>query len=239
MTSLGEGYLGGLAFGEVAGTIPPPSLLIALFKNQEIIDMSFLKNIAGQSIAFPVLLLATGAQYTGTAATLSPFVVLDNGTKTAGGGTVTKKSDGVYTYAPTQAETNGDHVFYSLEAATIINNAGINIYPQDTSNASLASSLTTIDTNVDAILVDTATSIPAQISGLNNITAADVLAAGDIDGFSLENSSKLILAASAGTLSGAATTTVLIRAVDNSKTRITAAVDVDGNRTAVTTDVTG
>jgi len=75
--------------------------------------------------------------------------------------------------------------------------------------------------------------------GLNNITAADVLAAGDIDGFSLEEANKLELAALGGKLSGGATATNTIRAADDSKDRITATVDSDGNRTAVTLDGTG
>lgn len=44
------------------------------------------------------------------------------------------------------------------------------------SDASLATAaaLATVDTNVDAILVDTGTTIPAQISGLNDLSAAQV-----------------------------------------------------------------
>lgn len=50
---------------------------------------------------------------------------------------------------------------------------------------------------------------------------------------------RLALAALAGKLSGAAGTTVTIRnAVADSKDRIVATVDADGNRTAITTDVT-
>jgi hypothetical protein len=50
---------------------------------------------------------------------------------------------------------------------------------------------------------------------------------------------RLTASASAGKLSGAATTTVVIRnAVADSKDRITATVDASGNRTAITTDVT-
>lgn len=49
---------------------------------------------------------------------------------------------------------------------------------------------------------------------------------------------RLILASAAGKLSGAATTTIVIRNVGDSKDRITATVDADGNRTAVTTDAT-
>lgn len=69
--------------------------------------------------------------------------------------------------------------------------------------------------------------------------AAAVLAAGDIDGYTLEQFGKLCLAALVGKLSGAATTTNTVRAADDSKDRITATVDADGNRTAVTLDAAG
>jgi hypothetical protein len=75
--------------------------------------------------------------------------------------------------------------------------------------------------------------------GLNDIAATDVLSAGDIDGYTLEESQKLNLAASTGVLSGAATTTVTIQAADGSKARLTATVDADGNRSAVIKDATG
>ena len=39
--------------------------------------------------------------------------------------------------------------------------------------------LDTVDTNVDAILVDTGTTIPAQISGLNDVSSSDVQTACD------------------------------------------------------------
>jgi hypothetical protein len=58
-------------------------------------------------------------------------------------------------------------------------------------------------------------------------------------GLTLRQAQRLIAAAAAGKLSGAATTTILVRnAVADTKNRITATVDVDGNRAAVTTDVT-
>ena len=67
----------------------------------------------------------------------------------------------------------------------------------------------------------------------------DALNAMDIDGYTGAEAVKLILAAVAGKLSGAATTTATIRAADDSKARITATVDADGNRSAVTLDATG
>lgn len=54
----------------------------------------------------------------------------------------------------------------------------------------------------------------------------------------LRGAMRLIAAACAGKLSGAATTTATIRNVGDTKARITATVDADGNRTAVTTDAT-
>lgn len=49
---------------------------------------------------------------------------------------------------------------------------------------------------------------------------------------------KLILAANAGKVSGAGTSTITIRDVSDSKNRIVATVDTNGNRTSITTDVT-
>lgn len=54
----------------------------------------------------------------------------------------------------------------------------------------------------------------------------------------LQQSMRLVRAATVGKLSGAATTTVTIRDAADSKARITATVDADGNRLAVTTDAT-
>jgi len=80
----------------------------------------------------------------------------------------------------------------------------------------------------------------SDTAGTYYVTAVqDPLKAGDIDGLDLEESLKIMLAVLAGRLSGAATTTVVIKAADNSKTRVTATVDSDGNRSALTLDATG
>lgn len=58
-------------------------------------------------------------------------------------------------------------------------------------------------------------------------------------GLTLRTALRLLAAAEAGKLSGAATTTVVIRnAVADTKPRITATVDANGNRSAITTDLT-
>lgn len=71
--------------------------------------------------------------------------------------------------------------------------------------------------------------------------AADVIldrANGVETGFTLRQSGRLMLSALAGKLSGGATTTVVIRDVNDTKDRITATVDANGNRTATTYDLT-
>lgn len=101
-----------------------------------------------------------------------------------------------------------------------------------TNNALLAASYTAPDNaGIAQIQVD--------ISALNDISVAQIFAGGDVDGFSLEESLKLIAASSAGVLAGAATTTITIKAIDGSKTRLTATVDGDGNRSVVIKDATG
>lgn len=106
--------------------------------------------------------------------------------------------------------------------------------------------------NTSGTFGETFTTLDARLPGSGTIStlssgdiptasqnATAVLAAGDVDGYTLEETLKLCLAALAGKLSGAATTTVTIRAADDSKARITATVDADGNRSAVTLDVAG
>lgn len=57
-------------------------------------------------------------------------------------------------------------------------------------------------------------------------------------GFTLRSALRLMLAAMAGKVSGAGTTNVLIRDVNDTKNRLNATVDASGNRTAVVKDVT-
>lgn len=70
-------------------------------------------------------------------------------------------------------------------------------------------------------------------------SAAEIMASGDIDGYTLEEALKLCAAVLAGKVSGAGTTEITFRAVDDSKDRVVATVAGEGNRTSVTIDVTG
>jgi hypothetical protein len=133
----------------------------------------------------------------------------------------------------------------------------------DTEIASIISTLSTIGTAVTAIqaksdnlpsdpadqsaveaaIASTQSTITAAIDALNDLSAA-AAAAGILDaadgietGLTLRQAMRLVTAASAGKVSGAATSTVTIRNVGDTKDRVVATVDESGNRTAVTTDV--
>jgi hypothetical protein len=67
---------------------------------------------------------------------------------------------------------------------------------------------------------------------------ADIWALAIETGYTAKQSMRLMLSSLAGKLSGAATTTVVVRSATDAKDRITATVDSDGNRTAVTHDTT-
>lgn len=142
----------------------------------------------------------------------------------------------------------------NITAGTITTTTNLTNLPAVTSNwltaAGLAtdavteiqSGLSTLDaagvrTAVGLASANLDTQLDALPTAAENATA--ILAAGDVDGYTLEETLKLCLAALAGKLSGAATTTVTIRSADDSANRLVATVDADGNRSAVTLDAAG
>ena len=149
-----------------------------------------LKNTASQTICFQGISATDGDAV--TTGTPTVYVLGDGGTMSTGGGTKTHEGQGVYSYVPTQAETNYDHVSYTMVLSGAINHT-INVYPStfdytsttqttitesvwtadltqdDWDTAGMAAdqlyaALNTVDTNVDAILVDTGTTLPGQIN---------------------------------------------------------------------------
>lgn len=70
------------------------------------------------------------------------------------------------------------------------------------------------------------------------VTAKTALIPGTQDGKTFAQTMLLMASALLGKASGMATTTAVFRAVDDSKDRITATVDANGNRSAVTLDAT-
>lgn len=68
----------------------------------------------------------------------------------------------------------------SVSSVTTVATTTTNSDMRGTDSAATAANLATVDTNVDSILVDTGTTIPAQISALNDVAATDIVSAGAI-----------------------------------------------------------
>lgn len=139
-------------------------------------------------------------------------------------------------------------------AITTLSGAVVNVDTVDTTTTNSdmrgTDNASTFDHTTDEVTTDAASRTASQadvsslataasIAALNDISVADILASGDIDGYNIEETLKLCLAVLAGKISGAGTTTIVIRAADDSKNRITATVDSDGNRSSVSLDTTG
>jgi len=117
------------------------------------------KNTASQVICGQLNSATTGAAV--TSGTTTVYVLGDGGTQGSGGGTVTHEGNGCWSYAPTQAETNYNHIAFTFTNATAIPQT-VQVYtisydPHDTvrlgltalPNAAAAANggLPTVDTN--------------------------------------------------------------------------------------------
>lgn len=107
----------------------------------------------------------------------------------------------------------------------------------------LAATYDAIDTEVAAIKAktDNLPATPAAAGDGMTLTNAGIdaifdRANGVETGYTLRQALRLMASALLGELSGAATTTIVIRDMGDSKTRITATVDPDGNRSALSLD---
>ena len=129
------------------------------------------KNVASQSVGAEMITAADGTIFTGA---VSVLVTINNGTQTAGGGTApAHEGNGYHSYAPTQAETNGDHIAFTFIGTGAIS-ATIQVYTTFPQTQDHTTPIANIDTVVDlikgdttAILVDTGTSIPLGITVLD------------------------------------------------------------------------
>ena len=147
-----------------------------------------LKNTASQTICFQGISATDGTAV--TTGTPTVYVLGDGGTLATGSGTKTHEGQGVYSYVPTQAETNYDHVSYTMVLSGAINHT-INVYPStfdytaatETSIANAAAdavwdesqaahatagSFGEIATEIADILVDTGTTLPATLTTIDN-----------------------------------------------------------------------
>lgn len=173
----------------------------------------------------------------------------------AGATNATEMASGFYkfTLATGDIDTNGPLAFRAA-AATIddvgdvfevisasVNQTGDAFARIGVDGAGLTAIGDTRMVNLDAAITSRqATGAMTLTAGERNSVADALLDRADAIeiGLTLRQAHRLESAAAAGKLSGAATNTVIIRnAVADAKARITATVDADGNRSAITTDV--
>lgn len=141
--------------------------------------------------------------------------------------------------APAGASVSADVAAVKSDTAAIKTSTNTGVAPGAASGiAIVGSNMGTVSSVTGAVASVTAGC--TLTSGERNSVADALLdrSAGVETSFTPRQSLRLILSSVVAKLSGAATTTVTIRDINDTKARITATVDADGNRTAVTTDVT-
>jgi hypothetical protein len=79
-----------------------------------------IKNTSGQAVSAQLVAVADGEDV--TSGTTTVYVTGDAGTQASGGGTVTHEGNGCWSYQPTQAETNYNHVSY-----TFVNSSAVSV----------------------------------------------------------------------------------------------------------------
>lgn len=84
------------------------------------------KNVAGQYICAQLVSATDGSAV--TSGTTTVYVLGDGGTQGTGGGTVAHEGQGCWSYAPSQAETNYDHVAFTFVNTSAVS-ATVQTYP--------------------------------------------------------------------------------------------------------------
>lgn len=180
---------------------PPAAGLIAVLEFDDEVAIAMMrKNVASQVIGGQMNDRSTGAPLT---ASVSVLVTGDGGAQGAGAGTLTHEGNGHWSYAPTQAETNFNHIAFTFTHASGVHKT-YNVYtvsfdPHDTSalglsridatiSSRLASASYTAPDNatIASILADTdniQTRLPAALVGGRMASNAEVV--GDKSGYSL------------------------------------------------------
>jgi hypothetical protein len=151
------------------------------------------KNVAGQVVGFQLVSAADGSPFTDDGSptpVASVYVTGDNGSQAAGtqnSGHAVHKGNGLWTYAPSQAETNFDHVAFTAVAdgAVPVTVQAYTSSPQtgDTFarlgapvGASISADLQVVDGIADAILEDTGTTLPATLATIAGYVDTEIAA---------------------------------------------------------------
>lgn len=216
------------------------------------------KNVASQKVRFYAFIPSTGLPKTGDAANLTAYVSKDWGTLTALTDTSATEVDatnakGVYTFDLAQAETNADVLDFSCKSSTsdvaLVPLLGVQTVPNrftslaiDVSGAAEAN-VTKFGSTAGTFTAGRPEVNATHFAGTAYATAltAEVTAhwAQIIEGsYTALQMMRLSAATLGAKASGLNTSTAVFRDLGDTKNRVTATVDADGNRSAVTLDLT-
>lgn len=138
-----------------------------------------LKNTAGQTVSGQLINASTGADFSGT---VTVYVTGDGGTQNVGtvaAGVCTSSGKGLFTYAPSQAETNYSYVDYTFTGTGAISST-THIYTiagdaftrlGAPAGASLSADIAAVKAVNDAVKAKT-DNLPAVPASTTNITSA-------------------------------------------------------------------
>ena len=145
------------------------------------------KNVSGQAVT---ALLLDSSYAPVTTGTTTVYVTGDGGAQGSGSGTVTHEGNGVWSYVPTQAETNYNQIsflfsnttpayaercVYTDQAADLV--AALNDLAAADIRTAVGLASANLDTQLSAIDTDTGTTIPAAIAALNDLDSTAVQSA--------------------------------------------------------------
>ena len=94
-----------------------------------------------------------------------------------------------------------------------------------------------LEATSQSILEDTGTTIPAAITGMNDIAVSDIMNEIVVGTYTFEDVLKILAAKMAGKATGGGTTTITYRGLDDMSNVVVETVDSNGNRSAVTLTV--
>jgi uncharacterized protein YjbJ (UPF0337 family) len=190
------------------------------------------KNVAGQVVGAQLVSKTDGSDV--TSGTTTVYVTGNGGTQSSGGGTVTHEGNGFWSYAPTQAETNYDHIAFTFVNTSAVT-ASVQVYttfPQtgdayaETQNGTYG--LSAIETLVDDLesrltatragYLDALQYLPAATAG----TAGGLLIAGSNAGTTTFGALTCTGALTLGSLTNNGTTTLTGRVTMSAGMKMTA-----------------
>lgn len=179
------------------------------------------KNVAGQKVGAQMVSASDGSAFTGS---VTVSVTLDAGTQatgSVGSGACTHEGNGYHTYAPAQAETNGDLAAFTFTGTGAIP-ATVQIYTNFPQTVDNATALADVQSRIPAALVSGRIDASVGAMAANVITAAATAA-----DFTAEVTSGLATAAALDTVDNFLDTEVaaILDAVDTEVAAIKAKTD--------------